>query len=269
MGLFAKWLVAGLMVSACALGVRGAAAQSLTDSSNAVGATGAGGAARPTAAQIIVRLLAKNKLRLAALDHYESERTYRVQYTGTGGEHRAQIEVRAEYSRPDQKRFTVVSESGSRFLCEKVLRKLLESEQEATAQSNRMQTTLGPENYDAELVGEETLATAGGPVRTWMLLVTPKVDNKFTYRGKVWVSEDDDAVVRIQGEPAKSPSWWINRASFDSTYLRRGDVWLPAKNVSSSHVRIGGEATLTIEYGSYPVVTALALRPGDEVAAQR
>jgi len=112
MGLFAKWLVAGLMVSAGALGVGGAAAQSLTDSSNAVGATGAGGAARPTAAQIIVRLLAKNKLRLAALDHYESERTYRVQYTGTGGEHRAQIEVRAEYSRPDQKRFTVVSESG-------------------------------------------------------------------------------------------------------------------------------------------------------------
>ena len=267
--------VAAVIVSVGALWVGGAQAQSFTGSDNAaIGSaggrgSGTGEAVRPTAVEIIARLLEKNKERSAALDHYESERTYRVEYTGTGGEHRAEIQVQAEYSRPDRKRFTVVTESGSKFLCEKVLRKLVESEQEATAQANRTQTTLGPENYDAELAGEETVATAGGPVRAWVLRVTPKVDNKFTYRGKVWVSEDDDAVVRIQGEPAKSPSWWINRASFDSTYLRRGDVWLPAKNVSSSHVRIGGEATLTIEYGSYPVVTALALRPGDEVAAQR
>jgi hypothetical protein len=101
----------------------------------------------------------------------------------------------------------------------------------------------------------------GGPVRAWVLRVTPKVNNKFTYRGKVWVSEDDYATVKIQGEPAKNPSWWINHASFESVYLRRGNVWLPATNVSSSHVRIGGEATLTIAYGTYPVVVERALKP--------
>jgi hypothetical protein len=269
---FVEWLVVGVMVSVGALGVVGASAQSsgnVAAGSTGVRSVGAADAVRPTAAEIVARLLEKNKERSAALERYESERTYRVQYTGTGGEHRAEIHVHAEYSRPDQKRFTVVSESGSKFLCEKVLRKVVESEQEATAQSNRMQTTLGPENYDSELVGEETLQTAGGPVRTWVLQVTPKVDNKFTYRGQVWVSEDDDAVVRIKGEPAKSPSWWINRASFESTYLRRGDVWLPAKNVSSSHVRVGGEATMTIEYGSYPVVAARTLKASDEVAARQ
>ena len=266
-------MIAGGMVSVGALWVGGAPAQSFSGSAN-VAAMSTGGAAnadpaRPTAGEIVARLLEKNKERSAALEHYESERVYRVKYTGTGGEHAAEIEVHAEYSRPDQKRLTVVAESGSKFICEKVLRRLVESEQEATAQSNRTQTTLGPENYDAELVGEETVATASGRVRTWVLRVTPKVDNKFTYRGRVWVSEDDDAVVRIQGEPAKSPSWWINRAAFESTYVRRGDVWLPAKNVSSSHVRIGGEATLTIEYGTYPVVAARALKPGDEVAARQ
>ena len=65
----------------------------------------------------------------------------------------------------------------------------------------------------------------------------------------------------VLGEPAKNPSWWINRARFESLYVRRGDVWLPAKNASSSHVRIGGEATLTIEYGTYPVVMERALKP--------
>jgi hypothetical protein len=217
-------------------------------------------------------MLEMNKARLAALEHYESERRYRVEYHGTGGKHEAEIRVHAEYTGPNQKKLTVVEESGSKFICEKVLHKLVEGEQEATDKTNRTQTTLNPENYDAELVGEDVV---GGPVagsagvRAWVLKVTPKIDNKFTYKGKVWVSEDDYAIIRIVGEPAKSPSWWINRASIDSEYVRRGDIWLPAKNVSTSHVRIGGEATLTIDYGTYPVVTAAALRPNAEMAARQ
>ena len=269
-----RLMVAGMVVSVGALWVGGAPAQSFTGSKASDGGMVAGGAAlasvtRPTAAEIVERMLAMNQERLAALEHYESERTYTVEYTGTGGEHRAELRVHAEYTGPNQKQLTVVSESGAKFLCDKVLRKLVEGEQEAAAQSNRMQTTLGPANYDAELAGEDLVATPGGGVRTWVLQVTPKVDNKFTYRGKVWVSEDDYAVVRIQGEPAKNPSWWTNRAQFESVYMRRGDVWLPARNVSSSHVRIGGEATLTIEYGTYPVVTELPLKPSDEVAARQ
>jgi len=75
-------------------------------------------------------------------------------------------------------------------------------------------------------------------------------------------------VMRIVGEPAKNPSWWINRASFDSRYVRRGQIWLPGKNVSSSHVRIGGEATMTIDYGSYPVVAAHSVLPVTQSAAR-
>ena len=246
-----------------------APATSRTEKGARTGANVAEGPIRPTATEIVSRMLAMNQERVAALDRYESDRTYRLEYRGPGGEHHAELQVHAEYTGPDHKRLTVVSESGSKFLCDKVLRRLVAGEQEAAAQSNRKQTTLGPENYRAELAGEEMVETEGGPVRTWVLRVTPKVDNKFTYRGRVWVSQDDFAVVRIQGEPAKNPSWWINHASFESVYARRGNVWLPAKNVSSSHVRIGGEATMTIEYGTYPVVAARPLKPSDEVAAGR
>ena len=215
----------------------------------------------PTASEIIQRVLARNVERTAALDRYTSDRTYDVDYSGTGGTHHAEVKVHAEYVGPDKKQLTVVSESGSKFICDKVLRKLVEGEQEATGKANRMQTSLGPKNYEAELIGEETVDWPGVEpgTRAWVLKVTPKVDNKFTYKGRIWVSEDDYAVMRILGEPAKSPSWWINHASLDSRYVRRGDVWLPAKNVSTSHVRIGGEAKLTIDYGSYPVVVARTL----------
>ncbi|QHN01970.1 outer membrane lipoprotein-sorting protein [Granulicella sp. WH15] len=211
----------------------------------------------PKADEIVGRMLEHNRERLAALESYTTERTYRVEYHGTGGEHRAEIAVHAEYTRPDQKHLTIVSESGAKFLCEKVLRKLVQSEEEAVQNSNR-QTTISPENYKAELIGEETVAFPDSPngLKTWVLRVTPRVDNKFTYHGRVWISQDDYAIVRIQGEPAKAPSWWTNRAHFDSRYLRRSGVWLPAQNVSTTHVRIGGEAILTIDYGTYPVVTA-------------
>jgi hypothetical protein len=269
-----------------ALWAGGAPAQSLASPANAVPAMSSRGtsaarraesvpvgiqgtAMRLSAAEIVARMLEKNQERLVALERYESERTYRVEYTGTGGEHHAEIQVHAEYMGPNQKRLTVESESGSKFICDKVLRRLVESEREAAAQSNRMQTTLSPKNYDTELLAEETVAVPGGSIRAWVLRVTPKVNNKFTYRGKVWISEDDYAMVKIQGEPAKNPSLWINRTSFESVYLRRGDVWLPAKNVSSSHVRIGGEATLTITYGTYPVIVERALKPTGDSSASR
>jgi hypothetical protein len=216
------------------------------------------GTKSPTAEEIVTRMLVRNSQRQAALEHYASVRRYRVEYTGTGGYHAGELVVDVEYSAPDEKRFTVVSESGSKLICEKVLRRLVESEQEAAQRSNRMHATLSVENYNVGLIGEEEV----DGVRAWVLKVSPKVNSNFTYRGRVWVSMDDYATVRIQGEPAKNPSWWINRASFDSRYVRRGEFWLPGRNVSTSHVRIGGEATLTIDYGDYQTLAGRALEGG-------
>jgi hypothetical protein len=218
-----------------------------------------------TAEEIVARVQVRNAERQAALEHYASERTYRVEYRGTGGEHVGEIVVHAEYSAPDQKRFTVLSESGSKLICEKVLRRLVESEKEAAQRTNRMQMALSADNYNVVLAGEEEIDGA----KVWVLKVSPKVDNKFTYRGTVWVNADDYGVMRVQGEPAKNPSWWINRASFDSRYVRRGEFWLPERNVSTSHVRIGGEATLTIDYGSYQTLAGRAVEGESAKAADK
>ncbi|WP_035353241.1 hypothetical protein [Edaphobacter aggregans] len=205
-----------------------------------------------TAEEILARMAARNLERQTLLERYTSERVYRVEYKGTGGEHRAEIEVHAEYTAPGTKHLTVVSESGSKVMCERVLRRLVVSEEESSDKANRMQTALSTANYAVELEGEETV----DGVRAWVLRVTPKVDNRFTYRGRVWVSEEDYGLVRVVGEPAKNPSWWINRASFEARYVRDEGFWLPERNVSVSHVRIGGEARLTIEYGVYHIVSS-------------
>ena len=217
-----------------------------------------------TGDEIAARMLVRNAERQSALEHYVGDRTYRVEYRGTGGSHWGSMAVHVDFAN-GQKDLTVVSEDGSKFICDKVLRKLVEGEQEASQGANRMQTTLSPDNYDLQLVGEDTI----NGIPAWVLQVSPKVESKFTYRGRVWVSQEDYAMVRVLGEPAKNPSWWISRASFDWKYQRNGEFWLPESNVAKSHVKIGGDATMTIEYGAYKILSARAVqhRNGETTAA--
>ncbi|HXC94285.1 MAG TPA: hypothetical protein VNU92_01235 [Edaphobacter sp.] len=56
-----------------------------------------------TAEEILERMQARNAARQAALEHYSSERTYRVEYRGTGGTHAGEIVVHAEYSAPERR----------------------------------------------------------------------------------------------------------------------------------------------------------------------
>jgi len=208
----------------------------------------------PSAEEIVTRLNQHDRERQIALQQYGSERTYHIDYHGPMGDRTAVVHARMDFSAPDQKHFAVVSETGSQVFCHKVLRKLMESEQEGALEANHLRTMLSSQNDNLKLVGEDDL----NGIRTWVLEVSPKVDSKFNYKGKVWVSKQDYAVVRIVGSPAKNPTWLTSSATFDYRYARHGDFWLPQRNVTISHVRMGGEVTLTVDYGTYSIVSGPA-----------
>ena len=71
----------------------------------------------------------------------------------------------------------------------------------------------------------------------------------------------DFAIVRIEGEPAKNPSWWTKHNQILHTYQKLGDFWLPARNETRSQLRIAGHAVLTIEYTSYQLIERQAVQP--------
>jgi hypothetical protein len=218
------------------------------------------GRSTPTADEIVRRMLVKNDQRQTALEHYRTDRTYELEYDGTGGKHHAEMIVRAEYQAPGRKNFTVLSESGSKLLCREVLRRLVDKEEETSEKTDWQRAMFSTDTYTVQLIGQEQL----GGTNTWVLKVEPKVYSNVAYRGKVWVSMDDFAMVRVMGEPARSPSWMLDSAAFDSWYMRRGDVWVPAKNISTTHVRIGGEAKVTIDYGKYDVLLTRPIVGEDE-----
>ena len=202
-----------------------------------------------TADQIVCNLMQRNQERAAALKSYTGARVYKLHYHGFPGSRDAEMVVEATYNAPASKQFKVVSEKGSKFIINKILKRLLASEQEALERENRKETALTPQNYGFTLEGEESSADS----RFYVLHAEPKRKNKFLFRGKIWVDAKDFAVARIEAEPAKNPSFWISRTRIEHLYMKIEDFWLPVKNTSRTNVRLGGTATLTIEYKDYAV----------------
>jgi hypothetical protein len=198
--------------------------------------------------EIVQKVMAANARRSAELRGFQGKRKYDLQYHGLLGGREASMEVLATYSAPDERTFSVVSQSGSKLLLNRVLLKLLDSEKEAF--EHRKQVELSPENYKFELVGADSTADGNS---CFVLAVKPRKPNKFLYAGKIWVDAHDFAVVRMEGEPAKSPSFWIRDTEIDCTWEKVGNFWFIAHNRSVSHIRMGGAATLTIDYDDYQI----------------
>ncbi len=172
-----------------------------------------------------------------------------MQYRGWPSNRDAEMVVDVTYRAPNVKQFKVVSQSGSTFVIDHVFKKLMLSEQQFISDANRRETALNTQNYDFSSAGYEV--TPSG--REYVLNIVPKKNNKFLYRGKIWVDADDFAVVRIEAEPVESPSIWIKKTEIEHRYVKVNDFWLPAADRTQSMIRLGGEAVLSIEYQNYRI----------------
>jgi len=202
--------------------------------------------------EVVSRLVERNREREEALRKFQGTRVYSVKYTGFFGTHSAEMTVSVSYTSPDHKDFTIVSQSGSKFIVDHVLKGLLDGEKESANPDNKQRTTLNATNYDFTLAGYET----SGETPQYILDVKPKKDSKFVYRGKIWVDGKDFAVTRIQAEPAKSPSFWVKKSEVNHRYEKVDEFWLPAENKTDSWIRLGGHAVLSIEYQDYKITEA-------------
>jgi hypothetical protein len=205
-----------------------------------------------TSDQIVERMVERNAERAKQLRSYTDERHYTVTYHGIPRSVTAAMVVEATYEAPSTKKFRILSSTGPKLLINQVLKRLLESEEDAAKHPDR--TALTSANYSFTLLGT-------GEVRgrhCYVFHVDPKHDNKFLYRGKVYVDAEDFAVTQIAAEPAKNPSFWIRKTRIDHVYKKAGQFWLPERNRSESKLRLGGTAILTIDYGEYRVQAAAA-----------
>jgi len=199
----------------------------------------------PSAEELVAKMMQFDAQRQSDLAGYTATR----HYVAVSKQRRAEMLVRVSCDSSGAKQFTIVSEEGSGAIRKHVFQKLLSEETEASRRGTRNNTRLTPANYDFQVVGQEALET--GPA--FVLEVSPKTPNKYLINGKIWVDANDYSIVRIDGQPARNPSFWVRSVHFVHTYQKVGPFWLASTTDTSSQIRIFGESELTIENTDYKV----------------
>jgi outer membrane lipoprotein-sorting protein len=197
----------------------------------------------PSAEEVVAKMMQFDAQRQSEQTGYTATR----RYAAVNKKRHAEMVVRVSCDSSGAKEFTLVSEEGSGSIRKHVFHKLLSEETEASRRGTRASTRLIPDNYQFHMFGLETLET--GPA--YVLSVTPKTANKYLIDGKIWVDANDYSIVRIEGQPAKNPSFWVRSVHFVHTYQKVGQFWFASSTHTTSEIRIFGESELTIDNSDY------------------
>jgi hypothetical protein len=214
----------------------------------------------PSANEVVAKMLEHDNQRQSALHGYTAARRYLLE--NSRHHKRAEMVVRMRCLDNGSKEFQTVSATGWGTARNHIFPKLLESESEASLPEVRDRSRITPENYSFEMVARNY--KNGRPA--YVIAIAPKTPNKYLVQGRIWVDVDEYAIVRIEGKPAKSPSFWIKSVQFVHTYKKSGLFWFPVSDRSVTDVRILGATEVTIEYFDYsPNATTLSV--SREIAA--
>lgn len=203
-----------------------------------------------TTGEILDRMVQAETQRQAAFSGYTGVRRYRFENKKTGK--RAEVMVRITCDPNGAKTFAVTSESGSGFVRNHIIRKMIDAEADASIKGEHEQTRILPQNYTFMLIGTEEAAGK----TAYVLEIVPKSKSQYTVRGRIWVDAEDFAITRLEGSPAKNPSFWIRSVKVVHRYDRFGRFWLPVSNQSRADVRIFGATDVGIEYSDYLITEA-------------
>lgn len=205
----------------------------------------AAAAPTPTADDVIAQMFLRDTQRESAADGYSGERQYDLENERFNKHARMMVSVTCG---PDgTKRLGVVSEEGWKSANDRVFRKMLESEAEASLPFTRRKAQITSENYIFRMIG--IVSIEGRP--TYEIDVVPRRQDTLLFRGHIWVDAEDDALVRVEGEPAKNPSFWIRSVHFTQENHKNGAFWFPLSTTSVTDARIFGRTKLDIHYFNY------------------
>lgn len=207
----------------------------------------------PSANEVVAKMLEHDNQRKAALHGYTAARRYLLE--NSRHHKRAEMLVAVRCLENGSKQFQTLSVTGWGTARNHVFPKLLESESEASLPEFRERSRITAENYSFEMVGRDYIN--GRPA--YVIAIAPKTPEKYLVQGRIWVDADEYAIVRIEGKPAKSPSFWIKSVQFVHTYQKSGLFWFPASDRSVTDARIIGATEVTIDYFDYsPNATTLS-----------
>jgi hypothetical protein len=138
-------------------------------------------------------------------------------------------------------RYEIVSERGSEYVRNKVLKRMLDGEQELIAKGQTGRGELSASNYifsepDVQEPGERHV------------ILKPKRKDELLVDGRMVLSPDGRDLLRVEGRMAKNPSFWTSLVNVVRRYARIGGVRVPVSIESTAKVKLAGASYMKVEY---------------------
>lgn len=219
----------------------------------AAGQTPSGARQTPDLNAIVSRMTAAQEQNNAQAKSFTVKRDY--QLFDKQLERKAQLVANITYLPSDQKEYQIESSQGG--IGERILRDVLEKETEPVKDPARKE--LSTSNYDFQFMGTENL---GGHI-CYVLGLRPRRDDKELLNGRAWVDAETFNVRKLEGDPAKNPSWWIRDLHILMTFADVDGMWLRTFTHAVANVRFKGQYVMEsrdLEYGLGPVVQRRTIR---------
>jgi hypothetical protein len=167
---------------------------------------------------------------------YEVTREYKV-FRGADKQSTSEIMAQIDFVPPDKKTYKIIQASGN-SLGEKIVRQILDRETESTKKEHSSE--ISRSNYDFVFLRRQNF----GVVPEYVLGIFPKRKDKYLLLGQIWVDASTFRIRRIEGVPAKSPSFWIKNIHITLQFAELGGMWVPVTFDSIATVRFAGPYTL-------------------------
>lgn len=160
---------------------------------------------------------------------------------------KAQVIAHITYLPPNQKQYQIESSSGG--MGQKILKDVLAKEVQPARDPERQE--LSQKNYDIQLLRTESLDGHA----CYVLGLKPRRDDKELISGQVWVDRQTYNIRRLEGTPAKNPSWWIRDLHVLMGFADVNGMWLRTFTYAVANVRFKGRYEMVardLEYHSAP-----------------
>jgi len=199
----------------------------------------------PTADEVVANMYAHDTLREAASGGYTGSREYVLE--NHKFQKRSRMLARVKCDPTGTKQFEVMSEDGWKSANKHVLRPMLVTESDSSRPDTRPRSRITADNYTFRMIDAEPLDGR----KAYVIEAIPKREDKSLFRGRIWVDTEDYALARVEGEPAKNPSFWTRKVHFVQQYHKTGDFWFPMLTTSVTDARIFGTTDVNIRYFDY------------------
>jgi hypothetical protein len=179
----------------------------------------------------------------------------------------SQVLAEVDFQPPNSKNY-VIREASGNARGEKLVRKVLEHERKASQEHNDVE--LSSENYDFAFLRQEP---RNGKL-CYVLQLIPKRKEKNLLKGAMWVDARSYLIHHIEGELAKSPSFWLKEVRLSMDFNSVFGMWLRTATEAVASVRFFGDHSmkardLRYETGAVVAVNTQKKAPSRSANARR